>query len=117
MPSQDALATGRKVRTLSIEGAYPRQLLTIEVDTSLPALRVVHVLDKLRVERARRDYRQGSRRIHWRQPQHHQSACEETSRTAISATGRPETRRALRDQIGSFVTQAKSLSRLVRLNG
>jgi putative transposase len=47
----DALATGRKVRTLSIEDAYTRQMLAIEVDTSLPALRVVRVLERLRVER------------------------------------------------------------------
>jgi putative transposase len=47
---QDALATGRKVRTLSIEDAYTREMLTIEVDTSLPALRVVRVLEKLRTE-------------------------------------------------------------------
>jgi hypothetical protein len=48
---QDALATGRKVRTLSIEDAYTRQMLAIEVDTSLPALRVVRVLERLRIER------------------------------------------------------------------
>jgi putative transposase len=45
---QDALATGLKVRTLSIEDAYTREMLAIEVDTSLPALRVVRVLNKLR---------------------------------------------------------------------
>jgi putative transposase len=48
---QDALATGRKVRTLSIEDAYTREMLAIEVDTSLPALRVVRILEKLRLER------------------------------------------------------------------
>jgi putative transposase len=48
---QDALATGRKVRTLAIEDAYSREMLAIEVDTSLPALRVVRVLERLRVER------------------------------------------------------------------
>ena len=48
---QDALATGRKARTLSIEDAYTRQMLAIEVDTSLPALRVVRVLERLRIER------------------------------------------------------------------
>ena len=47
----DALATGRKVRTLSIEDAYKREILAIEVDTSLPALRVVRVLEHLRHER------------------------------------------------------------------
>ena len=48
---QDALATGRKVRTLAVEDAYTREMLAIEVDTSLPALRVVRVLDKLRLQR------------------------------------------------------------------
>lgn len=48
---QDALATGRKVRTLAIEDAYTREMLAIEVDTSLPALRVVRVLDRLRLQR------------------------------------------------------------------
>jgi putative transposase len=47
----DALASGRKFRTLSIEDAYTREMPTIEVDTSLPALRVVRVLEKLRLER------------------------------------------------------------------
>jgi putative transposase len=47
----DALASGRKFRTLSIEDAYTREMLTIEVDTSLPALRVVRVLERLRLER------------------------------------------------------------------
>lgn len=48
---QDALATGRKVRTLAIEDAYSREMLAIEVDTSLPAMRVVRVLEKLRAAR------------------------------------------------------------------
>jgi putative transposase len=47
----DALAFGRKVRTLSVEDAFTREMLAIEVDTSLPALRVVRVLEKLRIER------------------------------------------------------------------
>jgi putative transposase len=47
----DALASGRQFRTLSIEDAYPREMPVIEVDTSLPALRVVRVLDRLRLER------------------------------------------------------------------
>ena len=47
----DALAGGRKFRTLSIEDAYTREMPTIEVDTSLPALRVVRVLERLRLER------------------------------------------------------------------
>jgi putative transposase len=44
---QDALASGRKVRTLSIVDAYTREMLAIEADTSLPALRVIRVLDRL----------------------------------------------------------------------
>jgi putative transposase len=48
---QDALSNGRKVRTLSIEDAFTREMLAIEVDTSLPALRVIRVLERLRVER------------------------------------------------------------------
>ena len=48
---QDALASGRKVRTLAIEDAYTREMLAIEVDTSLPSLRVVRVLEKLRQHR------------------------------------------------------------------
>jgi putative transposase len=48
---QDALATGRKVRMLSIEDAYTREMLAIEFDTSLPALRVVRVQEKFRLER------------------------------------------------------------------
>ena len=47
----DALASGRKLRTLSIEDAYTREMLAIEVDTSLPSLRVVRVLERLRMER------------------------------------------------------------------
>jgi putative transposase len=47
----DALASGRKFRTLSIEDAYTREMLTIEVDTSLPSLRVVRVLERLRLQR------------------------------------------------------------------
>jgi putative transposase len=46
----DALASGRKLRTLSIEDAYTREMLAIEVDTSLPALRVIRVLERLRLE-------------------------------------------------------------------
>lgn len=47
----DALAFGCKVRTLSVEDAFTRGMLAIEVDTSLPALRVVRVLERLRTER------------------------------------------------------------------
>ncbi len=47
----DALAGGRRLRTLSIEDAYTREMLAIEVDTSLPSQRVVRVLDRLQLER------------------------------------------------------------------
>jgi len=47
----DALASGRRFRTLSIEDAYTREMTMIEVDTSLPALRGVRVLERLRLER------------------------------------------------------------------
>ena len=47
----EALASGRKLRALSIEDAYTRELLAIEVDTSLPALRVIRVLNRLRGDR------------------------------------------------------------------
>jgi putative transposase len=43
----DALADGRKLRTLNILDAYTRECLAIEVDTSLPGARVVRVLDRL----------------------------------------------------------------------
>ena len=47
----DALRCGRKLRALPIEDAYTREMLAIEVDTSLPALRVIRVLEQLREER------------------------------------------------------------------
>jgi putative transposase len=47
----DALACGRKLRTLAIEDACTREMLAIEVATSLPALRVIRVLEQLRTER------------------------------------------------------------------
>jgi putative transposase len=43
----DYLTDGRRLRTLNIVDAYTRECLAIEVDTSLPAARVVRVLDKL----------------------------------------------------------------------
>lgn len=47
----DALANGRKLRTLSVEDAFTREMLAIAVDTSLPAPRVVRVLEQLRHSR------------------------------------------------------------------
>ena len=43
----DYLADGRRLRTLNIVDAFTRECLAIEVDTSLPAARVVRVLDRL----------------------------------------------------------------------
>jgi putative transposase len=47
----DYLTDGRRLRTLNVIDAYTRECLAIEVDTSLPAARVVRVLDKLVWER------------------------------------------------------------------
>lgn len=43
----DSLANGKTIRTLNILDDYNREALWIEVDTSLPAERVVRVLDNL----------------------------------------------------------------------
>lgn len=43
----DYLGDGRKLRTFNVVDAFTRECLAIEVDTSLPARRVVGVLDKL----------------------------------------------------------------------
>jgi putative transposase len=43
----DALSNGRTIRTLNIIDDYNREALWIEVDTSLPAERVVRVLEQL----------------------------------------------------------------------
>jgi putative transposase len=47
----DALASGRRFRALAVLDTCTREALTIEVDTSLPGVRVVRALDQLRVER------------------------------------------------------------------
>ena len=47
----DSLVTGRKFRTLNIIDDFNREILVIEIDTSLPAARVVRVLEQV---------------IHWR---------------------------------------------------
>lgn len=47
----DALSWGRKIRMLTIEDAFTREALAIEVDTSLSGVRVVRVLDRLTEER------------------------------------------------------------------
>ena len=48
----DSLSTGRTIRTLNIIDDYNREALGIEVDTSLPAERVVRVLEDLLLWRA-----------------------------------------------------------------
>jgi putative transposase len=47
----DALASGRRFRTLNITDDYSREAPAIEVDTSLGGVRVTRVLDRLKVER------------------------------------------------------------------
>ena len=49
--TQDELASGRKFRTLNLMDGYTREALALEVDTSLPGLRVVRVLERLRERR------------------------------------------------------------------
>lgn len=44
----DALASGRRFRTLNVVDEFTREALAIEVDTSLPGVRVVQVLEQLR---------------------------------------------------------------------
>lgn len=50
---QDALASGRTIRLLSVIDVFTREALALEVDTSLPGSRVVRVLDRLLGERGR----------------------------------------------------------------
>jgi putative transposase len=49
----DALTDGRKFRLLNVIDDYNRESLAIEVDTSLPSLRVQRVLNKLINERSK----------------------------------------------------------------
>jgi len=49
--THDALVSGRKFRTLNLMDGYTREALAIEADTSLPGVRVVRVLERLRQER------------------------------------------------------------------
>ncbi len=48
--THDALASGRKFRTLNLMDGYTREALAIEVDMSLPGPGVVRVLERLRNE-------------------------------------------------------------------
>jgi putative transposase len=47
----DAIATGRKFRTLNVGDDCTRDALAMEVDFSLPAMRVIRVLDAIAAER------------------------------------------------------------------
>ena len=49
--TQDHLCSGRKFRTLNLMDGYTREALAIEVDTSLPGLRVVRLLERLKQTR------------------------------------------------------------------
>lgn len=49
----DSLASGRKIRTLTIVDTYTRECLALEVDTSLPGQRVRRVLERLASQRLR----------------------------------------------------------------
>ena len=48
---EDALASGRKIRLLSVLDVFTREALALEVNTSLPGRTVVRVLDRLGQER------------------------------------------------------------------
>jgi putative transposase len=47
----DAVASGRTIRVLSVEDAYTRECLALEVDTSFASRRVTRVLDQIVSER------------------------------------------------------------------
>jgi putative transposase len=49
--TRDSLANGRKFRTLNLMDGFTREALCIEVDTSLPGMRVVQVLERVAQER------------------------------------------------------------------
>lgn len=44
----DALWNGRKFRLLNIADDYNREMLNMEIDSSLPALRVIRALGELK---------------------------------------------------------------------
>lgn len=46
----DSMTSGRTFRTFNIIDDFNRELLFIEVDTSLPSLRVIRVLDTIAAE-------------------------------------------------------------------
>jgi putative transposase len=49
----DVLATGQRVRMLSVLDAYTRECLALEVDTSFAGRRVTRVLGRVLAERGR----------------------------------------------------------------
>jgi putative transposase len=49
--TRDSLASGRKFRTLNLMEGFTREALCVEVDTSLPGVRVVQVLERVAQER------------------------------------------------------------------
>jgi putative transposase len=49
--THDSMVNGRKFRTLNLMDGYTREALAIEVDTSLPRIRVARVLERLKQER------------------------------------------------------------------
>ena len=51
----DALAWGRRIRLFTVVDVFTREVLAIEVDTSLPGGRVVRVLERLAVQRGAPD--------------------------------------------------------------
>ncbi len=51
----DALAWGRRIRLFTVVDVFTREVLAIEVDTSLPGGRVVRVLERLATERGAPD--------------------------------------------------------------
>jgi putative transposase len=51
----DALAWGRRIRLFTVVDVFTREVLAIEVDTSLPGGRVVRVLERLAAERGAPD--------------------------------------------------------------
>lgn len=49
----DSLVSGRRFRILNVIDDYNRESLVIEIDTSLPSLRVVRVLERLIEDRGK----------------------------------------------------------------
>ena len=48
---QDSLWDGRKFRVLNIIDDYNRELLSVDTDTSIPALRVIRILNQIKEQR------------------------------------------------------------------